>query len=38
LQEGVIDEESAERAREAGVTVVMDQCILKEHRKRRDVA
>jgi hypothetical protein len=35
LQEGVIHEEAAERARKAGISVVMDLCILKEHRKRR---
>jgi len=35
LQEGVIHEEAAERARNAGVAVVMDHCILKEHRARR---
>ena len=34
LQEGVIHEQAAERARKAGVFVVMDLCILKEHRKR----
>lgn len=34
LQEGVIDEEAAEKARKAGIFVVMDLCILKEHRKR----
>ena len=34
LQEGVIHEEAADRARKAGVFVVMDLCILKEHRKR----
>jgi len=33
MQEGVIHEEAAERARKAGLTVVMDRCILKEHRK-----
>jgi uncharacterized protein len=33
LQEGVIDEDSAQRARDAGLTVVMDRCMLKEHRK-----
>lgn len=31
LQEGVIDEEAAQRAHEAGLLVVMDRCILKEH-------
>ncbi|HYE24901.1 MAG TPA: CoA-binding protein [Clostridia bacterium] len=35
LQEGVIHEDAAERARNAGVVVVMDHCILKEHRARR---
>ena len=35
LQEGVIDEQSAKRAESAGMLVVMDLCILKEHRKRR---
>ncbi len=32
MQEGVIHEEAAERARQAGMFVVMDLCILKEHR------
>lgn len=31
LQEGVVDEASALRAREAGMTVVMDRCIFKEY-------
>ena len=34
LQEGVIDEEAARRAIEAGLDAVMDRCILKEHLKR----
>jgi predicted CoA-binding protein len=34
MQEGVIDEKAAEKAREAGIFVVMDQCILQEHRAR----
>jgi len=34
MQEGVIHEEAAEKARQAGIFVVMDLCILKEHRKR----
>ena len=33
MQEGVINEEAAARAREAGLLVVMDRCMLKEHRK-----
>lgn len=34
MQEEVIHEEAAEKARQAGVFVVMDRCILKEHRAR----
>jgi len=34
LQEGVVHEEAAEKARKAGIFVVMDRCILKEHRRR----
>jgi len=33
LQEGVVHEEAARRGREAGLIVVMDRCILKEHRR-----
>ena len=31
MQEGVVDQQAAEKARAAGLTVVMDRCILKEH-------
>jgi len=33
LQETVVHEDAAARARKAGITVVMDKCILKEHRR-----
>ena len=33
MQEGVVNEEAAGKAREAGLVVVMDRCILKEHRR-----
>jgi len=33
MQEGVIHEEAAAKARAAGLEVIMDRCILKEHRK-----
>jgi predicted CoA-binding protein len=32
MQEGIENEEAAEKARAAGLEVVMDRCILKEHR------
>ncbi len=35
LQEGVIHEAAAEKARQAGLAVVMDRCILKEHARLR---
>jgi predicted CoA-binding protein len=34
MQEGVINEPAAERARQAGLFVVMDSCLLKEHARR----
>jgi len=33
MQEGVIHEEAARRAEEAGIAVVMDRCLLKDHRR-----
>jgi predicted CoA-binding protein len=37
MQEGVVHEDAATRAREAGLSVVMDRCILKEYGKlKRD--
>jgi uncharacterized protein len=35
LQEGVVDHSAAQSARDAGMIVVMDRCILKEHIRRR---
>jgi len=35
MQEEVIHEAAAEKARRAGIFVVMDRCILKEHQARR---
>ena len=34
MQEGVIHEKAAEKARQAGILVIMDRCILQEHRAR----
>jgi len=33
MQEGVVNEEAARKAREAGLKVVMDRCMMKEHRR-----
>jgi len=33
MQEGVVHEQAARRAEQAGLTVVMDRCILKDHRR-----
>jgi predicted CoA-binding protein len=34
LQEDVVNQRAAEKARQAGMFVIMDRCILKEHRAR----
>jgi uncharacterized protein len=34
MQEGVVNEKAAQKARQAGIFVIMDTCILKEHRAR----
>ena len=34
MQEDVVNQRAAEKARRAGIFVVMDRCILKEHRAR----
>ena len=34
MQEGVVHENAAQKARAAGIFVIMDRCILKEHRAR----
>ncbi len=33
MQEGIVNEKAAEKAREAGIEVVMDKCIMKEYRR-----
>ncbi len=33
MQEGIVHEAAAQRARQAGLEVVQDRCILKEHRR-----
>ena len=34
MQESVVHEKAAEKARKAGILVIMDRCILKEHKAR----
>ncbi|MBI4216133.1 MAG: CoA-binding protein [Chloroflexi bacterium] len=38
MQEGIVHQEAAASAREAGLLVVMDRCLLKEHRRLSRVA
>jgi len=33
MQEGVVNERAAKKARDAGLEVIMDMCMMKEHRK-----
>ena len=35
MQEGIINEDAASKAKEAGLMVVMDKCMLKEHARMR---
>lgn len=37
MQEGIVNEQAAKRAREAGLKVVMDKCMLKEHKKLENI-
>jgi predicted CoA-binding protein len=34
MQEGIVHAEAAERARQAGILVIMNRCMLKEHLRR----
>jgi hypothetical protein len=34
MQEEVINERAAQKARQAGIFVIMDRCILREHKAR----
>jgi len=35
MQEGIVNEEASSRARAAGLLVVMDRCVMKEHRRMK---
>ena len=35
MQEGIVNQDAAKKAREAGLMVVMDKCMLKEHARLR---
>jgi len=37
MQEGVVNEEAAQAAKEAGLIVIMDRCIMKERLKREEM-
>jgi uncharacterized protein len=36
MQEGIVNEPAAQKARQAGIEVVMDKCILKEHHRLKN--
>ncbi|MXZ91833.1 MAG: CoA-binding protein [Chloroflexi bacterium] len=35
MQDGVVDQQAAQRAQTAGLGVIMDDCILRQHKRRR---
>jgi len=35
MQDGIVHDEAAAKARQAGIPVIMDRCISREHRRRR---
>jgi predicted CoA-binding protein len=37
MQEGIVNEEAAAKAREAGIEVVMDKCMMKEYRRLKRI-